>query len=101
MYVGTPDLLNVGENTSIGSDSKLNGYIVEDGWLKIGTIAIGDRCYVGPRSVIGINTTIESDAVLDDMSMLPEREYSHKSLIFQDLQQYLVLFLPSILPNAK
>lgn len=73
MYVGTPDLFRVGENTSIGTDSKLNGYIVEDGWLKIGTIAIGDHCYIGSRSVIGINTTIESEAVLDDMSMLPDQ----------------------------
>ncbi|KTC91903.1 Pls/PosA family non-ribosomal peptide synthetase [Legionella cincinnatiensis] len=82
MYVGTPDLFSVGENTSIGTDSKLNGYIVEDGWLKIGTIAIGDHCYVGPRSVIGINTTIESHAVLDEMSMLPDQGVLPKKTYF-------------------
>ncbi len=82
MYVATPDLFSVGKNTSIGTDSKLNGYIVEDGWLKIGTITIGDHCYIGPRSVIGINTTIENDAVLDEMSMLPAQSVIPKKAYF-------------------
>lgn len=72
MNVLTHDLLTIGDDTSIGSDSRLNGYIVEDGWLKIGSIDIGEKCFVGARSVIGINTVLEDNAVLDDMSMLPD-----------------------------
>ncbi|MDI1353059.1 MAG: peptide synthetase, partial [bacterium] len=48
------------------------GYIVEDGWLKIGTITIGDNCYIGARAVVGFNTLIEDNSVLEDMSMLPD-----------------------------
>ena len=72
MQILTPDLFEIGENSSLGSDSKLNGYIVEDGWLKIGTIKIEDNCYIGSRAVLGLNTVIEDNAVLEDMSMLPD-----------------------------
>jgi non-ribosomal peptide synthetase-like protein len=72
LQILTHDLVDIGNNTSIGSDSRLNGYIVEDGWLKIGTISVGDNCYIGARTVLGINTQIEDNAILDDMSMLPE-----------------------------
>ncbi|MGL5741209.1 MAG: Pls/PosA family non-ribosomal peptide synthetase [Legionella sp.] len=73
MQVSTHDLLTLGDNTSIGADSRLNGYIVEDGWLKIGTINIGNNCYIGSRAVVGLNTQIEDNAILDDMSMLPDQ----------------------------
>jgi non-ribosomal peptide synthetase-like protein len=68
----TPDLTSIGNNVSLGTDSRLNGYIIEDGWLKIGTIDIGDNCFIGARTVIGINTCIENNAVLEDMSMIPD-----------------------------
>ncbi|WP_392538753.1 Pls/PosA family non-ribosomal peptide synthetase [Legionella sp. 227] len=73
MQVSAHDLLTVGDNTSIGSDCRLNGYIVEDGWLKIGSINIGNNCYVGSRAVVGLNTQIEDNGVLDDMSMLHDQ----------------------------
>jgi non-ribosomal peptide synthetase-like protein len=75
MQIATPDLLNIGDNTSIGTDSRLYGYIVEDGWLKIGRIDIGNNCYIGPRAVVGFNTVIEDNAVLDEMSMLPTQGF--------------------------
>ncbi|MFT4059050.1 MAG: amino acid adenylation domain-containing protein [Legionella sp.] len=75
MQIATPDLLNIGDNTSIGTDSRLYGYTVEDGWLKIGTIDIGNNCYIGSRAVVGFNTVIEDNAVLDEMSMLPAQGF--------------------------
>ncbi len=72
MQISAHDLLTVGDNTSIGADSRLNGYIIEDGWLKIGPISIGNKCYIGSRAVVGLNTQIEDHAVLDEMSMLPD-----------------------------
>jgi non-ribosomal peptide synthetase-like protein len=75
-FIATPflsmaDMITLGDDCSIGQDARLLGYIVEDGWLKIGTISLGDNCFVGARSVININTAMEDNAVLDDMSMLP------------------------------
>lgn len=68
----THDLVTIGDNTTIAADSRLNGYIVEDGWLKIGSITIGNHCNLGARSVIGVNAQIEDNAILEDMSMLPD-----------------------------
>jgi non-ribosomal peptide synthetase-like protein len=75
-YIGTCSLatfdsLEIGDNTSIGYDARLQGYVVEDGWLKIGKIAIGKNCFIGARSVVSIDTFIDEGASLDDMSMLP------------------------------
>lgn len=75
MQIANPDLLSIGDNTSIGTDSRLYGYIVEDGWLKVGSIDIGANCFIGSRSVVGHNSVIQDNAVLDDMSMLPEQGF--------------------------
>ncbi|MCL9685226.1 Pls/PosA family non-ribosomal peptide synthetase [Legionella maioricensis] len=72
MMVFTHDLLTVGDNCSVGTEAKLHGYKVEDGWLKIGSINLGDNSYIGSRTVIGLNTQIENNAILEDMSMLPD-----------------------------
>jgi non-ribosomal peptide synthetase-like protein len=79
-YIGTSsvaahDMLTIGDNCSIGFDARLLGYIIEDGWLKIGTITIGDHCFVGARSVISIDTVLNENACLDDMSMLPTHRF--------------------------
>lgn len=82
MQIAAHDLLVIGDNTSINTDSRLYGYIVEDGWLKIGTITIGKNCYIGSRSVIGLNSVVEDNAVLDDMSMLPDQGFIPKGAYF-------------------
>lgn len=68
----TPDLIRIGDNVSLGMESRLNGYIIEDGWLKIGTIDIGDDCFVGSRTVLGINSCMKDCSALEDLSMLPD-----------------------------
>jgi non-ribosomal peptide synthetase-like protein len=65
------DLLEIGEDSSINVDSKLLGYTVEDGYLKVGKITIGKRCFVGTRAAMRENTTLEDDAGLEDLSLLP------------------------------
>jgi len=76
-YLGTHhfqiyDLLTIGDDTSIGIDAQLLGYRVEDGMLKIGPIDIGNRCFVGANSVIGINTQLADRARLGELSLLPD-----------------------------
>ncbi len=66
------DLVSLGEETSIGSQSQLLGYRVEDGLLKIGRIEIGSRCFVGSQCCLGLNTRMENDSYLDDLSLLPD-----------------------------
>lgn len=76
-YIGTRDIgifdiLKIGDQSSIGYEVNLNGYIVEDGWLKIGSISIGKRCFVGARSVLNLNTVLSDNSMLEDLSMLTE-----------------------------
>lgn len=67
----TYDLLSIGDDSSINVDSNLLGYIVEDGFLKLGHINIGQRCFVGTRAALRENTTMEDDSALEDLSLLP------------------------------
>ena len=65
------DLLAIGEDSSINADSNLLGYTIEDGLLKIGSITIGKRCFVGARACLRENTVMEDDSALEDLSLLP------------------------------
>lgn len=69
-YLAVPDLVTIGSGSTLSNEVRMLGYVVEDGLLKVGRIDIGSDCYVGARSVLGINTTVADAAVLDDMSML-------------------------------
>lgn len=64
------DLISIGQDTSINTESTLSGYKVEKGHLVIGPISIGKRCYVGTRSTIQINTTIEDDVTIKDLTLI-------------------------------
>jgi len=65
------DLLTIGDDTSIGTDASLLGYTVENGWLKIGPITIGNNCFVGTRTVVRERASMEAGSALEDLSMLP------------------------------
>jgi non-ribosomal peptide synthetase-like protein len=68
------DCVKIGDNTSIGFETQLPGYKVENGMLIIGTIEIGNNCFVGIQSSIGLNTSMANDTSLDDLSFLPDGE---------------------------
>jgi non-ribosomal peptide synthetase-like protein len=64
------DLIEVGARTSIGKDSRLLGYEIVDGWLKIGRVTTGQDCCVGTNSALGLNSQMEDGAELGDLSYL-------------------------------
>ena len=65
------DLVAIGDDSSVGQDARLSGYSLEGGFLEIGGIRIGRRCYVGNRSILSPGTALEDGAVLEDLSLLP------------------------------
>ena len=65
------DLVAIGDDSSVGQDARLSGYSLEGGFLEIGGIRIGRRCYVGNRSILSPGTILEDGAVLEDLSLLP------------------------------
>lgn len=66
------DLVQIGENTAIGSDTLILGSKVEDGMLILGQVEIGSGCFVGIHSSLGLRTRLEDGARLDDQSLLPD-----------------------------
>jgi non-ribosomal peptide synthetase-like protein len=65
------DLLTVGEDSSINADASLLGYSVGNGFLRVGSIAVGKGCFVGTRAVIGENASMADGSALEDLSLLP------------------------------
>jgi len=68
------DLVTIGDDTSICSETQLLGYRIEDGMLILGSIEIGSRCFVGIHSNLGLNTQMGDDCRLGDLSLLPDGE---------------------------
>lgn len=66
----TFDLLSIGADSCLGADSHFTGVTVLDGWLVIGPVEIGERCFIGTRTVLGPSTRMGNDASLDDLSLL-------------------------------
>jgi non-ribosomal peptide synthetase-like protein len=64
------DCVTIGDDTSVGTDTALLGYRIENGYLHIGTVDIGSRCFVGAHSVFGLNVKMEDGSRLDDQSLL-------------------------------
>eukprot|EP00456_Euglypha_rotunda_P083551 TRINITY_DN82_c1_g2_i1.p1 TRINITY_DN82_c1_g2~~TRINITY_DN82_c1_g2_i1.p1 ORF type:complete len:1332 (+),score=300.42 TRINITY_DN82_c1_g2_i1:513-4508(+) len=66
------DLLTIGSDSCLGADSHFTGSTIADGWLVIGPIEIGERCFVGTRALLGPSTTMGDDSSLEDLSFLPQ-----------------------------
>ena len=66
------DLLSIGDDTSIGADTQLLGYRVEDGMLRLGTVEIGNGCFIGIHSALGLGVRMGHGSSLDDQSLLPD-----------------------------
>ena len=77
VYIGTEeihsyDLIEIGDNTSIGTSSQLLGYTVRDGHLVIGHIKVGANAYIGANAVLSPNVVMEDGAQLGEQSLLSE-----------------------------
>lgn len=66
------DMVSIGDNTSIGVETQILGYRVEDGYLIIAPVSIGQDCFIGMQCALGLNTRMGDGARLDDMSLLPD-----------------------------
>ena len=76
VYIGNDggamfDMLSIGDDSCLGADSHFTGSTVSDGWLIIGPVEIGQRCFVGTRALLGPATCMGNDATLEDLSLLP------------------------------
>ncbi len=65
------DLLTIGNNVSICTDTHIKGFVIKDGYLLIGSIVIEDDCFIGTRCCLSENTKMEHNSSLEDLSLLP------------------------------
>ncbi|BAU28519.1 non-ribosomal peptide synthetase-like protein [Aneurinibacillus soli] len=73
-YIGTQhlhsfDVIQIGDDCSIGLDAQMLGYTVENGRLIIRKIEIGNGCYVGSHAVISPGVVMKDEAQLSDQSL--------------------------------
>lgn len=66
------DLLTLGNNVNICTDTHLRGYTIEDGWLKIGSIQLGDDSFVGTRCCLAQNSKMGINSSVEDLTLVPE-----------------------------
>lgn len=66
------DMVTIGDDTSIGVETQILGYRVEDGYLVIAPVTIGNDCFVGMQCSLGLDVRMGDGARLEDMSLLPD-----------------------------
>jgi non-ribosomal peptide synthetase-like protein len=69
---GAFDVVSIGKGTSVGLETQILGYRVEDGYLVIAPVEIGEDCFIGMHCTLGLNTAMGDGARLDDMSFLTD-----------------------------
>ncbi|MEN8737876.1 MAG: Pls/PosA family non-ribosomal peptide synthetase [Akkermansiaceae bacterium] len=69
---GCFDMIEIGSGTCIGNETQLLGSRVEGGYLKIGRVSIGENCYIGIHSALGLNTEMGDRTRLDHLSLLED-----------------------------
>ena len=70
--VSVYDLLNIGNNVSICTDTHLRGYNISDGYLNIGNIELEDNVFVGTRCNLSHNSKMERNSSIEDLTAVPE-----------------------------
>ncbi len=68
---GAEDLITIGSDVSISSQTNLNNAFVEDGLLKLRPITLGDHAYIGSSAFISGDSHMEAWSELQDLSFLP------------------------------
>ena len=73
-YLTEFDLVNVGDDSSIGGPTSLQTHLFEDRVMKMSHVRIGRRCTIGPRAVVLYDTEVGDDASLDGLSLVMKGE---------------------------
>jgi len=73
IQISSPDLITIGDDTTISNNAILNTSNIENGFLKLKPVSIGSGCYVGTTSVVSGESEIKDGAILGNLSFLPEK----------------------------
>lgn len=104
--IGAEDLVTIGSDVSISSQAIINNAFIEDGWLKLRTVHLGDHAYIGSSAIIGGDTVMEPWSELQDLSFLPANTTVKTGEVWQGSPATLKITksiseLPQPLPVSK
>jgi len=80
---GAEDLISIGSDASLSSQTNLDNAIVENGMLKLRRIHIGDHAYIGSAASISGDTRIGAWGELQDLSLLSEGKAIKEGEVWQ------------------
>lgn len=80
---GAEDLITIGADASLSSQTNLNNAVVENGMLKLRRIHIGNHAYIGSSATISGNTHIHPWGELQDLSLLPSGQIVKEGEVWQ------------------
>jgi len=66
------DLLTIGDNISVCTDTHMRGYHIADGYLHIGSIELEDDVFVGTRCCLSHNTQMKKNSSIEDLTLVTE-----------------------------
>ncbi len=69
-----PSKLRIGDGASVGYGATLRPWRVQDGWVLVAPITVGEGAFVGAHAVLDPGSTVEAGAALGEQSMLVEGE---------------------------
>jgi non-ribosomal peptide synthetase-like protein len=69
--IGTPSMVMIGDGVSIGYGVHLLPGVVEDGWLHLAPVRIGDGCFLGTASVVLAGAEIGDGTSVGEQSLVP------------------------------
>ena len=70
LKIGAEDLVTMGKDVSVSSHVVLDNAYIENGWLKLRRIDLGDHTYLGSSAVVGPDTIMGNWSELQDLSSL-------------------------------
>jgi len=103
---GAEDLISIGSDASLSSQTSLNNAFVEDGLLKLRRITIGDHAYIGSSAVIDGDSIVEDWGELQDLSHLQAGKTIASGEVWkgspaQLIEKKSIADLPQPLPVSK
>ncbi|MEV1330372.1 Pls/PosA family non-ribosomal peptide synthetase [Micromonospora costi] len=72
--ISLPTLISIGQNASVGYGVSLRPWRVEDGWVVVGPITIGEGAFVGANGVLEPGASVGAYAAVGEQSVLVHGE---------------------------
>lgn len=82
LSIGAEDLVIIGKNVSTSSGCAIDNASVEDGYLKLRKVVLGDHAYMGSSSIVCGGASIEENGELQDLSCLQEGNHILKNEVW-------------------